>query len=398
MDARRELSPPAADKPAGLVSAWNQGAGSEFAFHARPCQHGGMSDSESLPMRPSLVAETARVLREGISSGRWPERLPGERELSAALQVGRNTLRAALAELEREGCLEAPAHGRHRLVRAGAGGALKAGRKGRVGVLSSLALEQLPPQTALLVDEMRRALAASGCALVFHHVKGCFSGQPARALEKLAAQETADLWIVLGSREPMQRWFLRRGLPCLVVGSCLPEVALPSMDADHRAVCRHAGHLLLRHGRKRIALVRHKDHYGGEDESEHGLREALAENARLQVLRHDGSREHVCALVDKALRAEPPPDAFLVCRAVHALTVLTHLMRRGVRVPADAALISRDDHPALRATSPVVPFYTLDARRFARRVVLAVRRYVEGGALPAQGARLMPEFCPGETV
>ncbi len=61
-----------------------------------------------LPQRHSLIAETAAVLRQRIEAGEWPLHLPGELDLAALLQVGRNTLRSALALLEGEGYLVRP--------------------------------------------------------------------------------------------------------------------------------------------------------------------------------------------------------------------------------------------------------------------------------------------------
>lgn len=58
-----------------------------------------MSD---IPHRFSLVAETVRVLRDGLSSGRWTGYFPGEHELCAELRVSRMTLRVAIEQLARE--------------------------------------------------------------------------------------------------------------------------------------------------------------------------------------------------------------------------------------------------------------------------------------------------------
>ncbi len=55
-----------------------------------------------LPRRLSLAAETAACLRARIQQGTWHQHLPGELELARELQVGRNTLRAALKALEQE--------------------------------------------------------------------------------------------------------------------------------------------------------------------------------------------------------------------------------------------------------------------------------------------------------
>ena len=49
----------------------------------------------------------ADILREGIRQGVWQGRLPGERALCEKYQVSRNTLRAALGQLQREKLIKA---------------------------------------------------------------------------------------------------------------------------------------------------------------------------------------------------------------------------------------------------------------------------------------------------
>ena len=260
----------------------------------------------------------------------------------------------------------------------------------------------MPPPMMFVVDVLREKLAEAGYATKFHVSGACFSAQPVRALDRLVRHNPAAVWVVFGSKEPMQRRFIRQQWPCLVAGSCAPSIELPSVDADHRAICRHAGAMLLRKGHRNIALVLPKDPYGGDVLSEEGLREALACSqqaaVQLRVLRHDGSVAHLCSLLDQALLPANPSTAFLVARVPHVLTVMMHLMRRGQRIPQDVAVISRDNDPYLQATTPAVAHYAINAGQFARRLFMAARQLAETGSLPAHAIRLMPRFLPGETV
>lgn len=55
-----------------------------------------------MPSRGNLVAECVRVMRLRIAAGEWNQLLPGERRLAGTLHVGRDTIRLAVLQLERE--------------------------------------------------------------------------------------------------------------------------------------------------------------------------------------------------------------------------------------------------------------------------------------------------------
>lgn len=351
-----------------------------------------------LPRKCSLVAETAESLREGIQTGVWQDVLPAERKLSEDLQVSRSTLRSALKELERSGWVKVKE--RRRWIKKRPAGCGADGGQRMVGVISSSPATGMSPSILLVLDVLRRTLAQAGFEMKIHFDRACHSAKPARALQALVGKHPTHVWLLLYSKEQTERWFVRQKLPCLVMGSSRPEVKLPSIDADHRAACRHAGGVLLRKGHRRIALLVPRNVFGGDADSEAGLKEAVAasEGARVQVLRHDGSAAHICSLVDKALAQGNPPTAFVVARAIHTLTLLAHLLRRGKRIPQDVAVISRDDDPFMEAIHPSVTRYTVDAKRYARRISTAARQLAESGMLPASAIRLMPEFLPGGTV
>lgn len=356
---------------------------------------------EDLPRRLSLASETARALRLAIAKGSWVEFLPGERELCLRLQVSRPTLRAALEELERAGEIQRSPRRRCRIL----GSSVPLRKRGRrdnrvVAAIAPRPLLAMPPSAVVMVDELRNNLGRAGFQLDLHVSPACFSHKPDRALRELTSRTAASLWITFGSREPMQRWFLRSGLPCLVAGSCDPDIPLPSVDLDYRAACRHAGGILRRKGYRHVLLCLPEGATGGEAESEAGLREGFPEvdGRKLSLLTHDGSPGHLRRLLDAALQSPKPPDSVLVARAVHVLTVLTHLQRRGLRLPQDLALISRDDEGYLGHLTPTVARYATDAALFARHLSLALRRFAESGSLPNRAVRLIPSFVPGETL
>lgn len=352
-----------------------------------------------LPQRQSLVAQTVQSLLGGIHSGHWQEHLPGERELCARLQVGRNTLRAALDELQRKGWLEV-VHGQRRRIKARRIWHDTDTPIEVIAVLSPNPLQAMPPPMALIMDTLWETLTKAGVSLELHVNSACFSAKPATALEKLVSDHPATAWILIMSKEPMQRWFVRRPLACLIVGSCVPELPLPSIDVDYRAVCRHAGGLLLRRKHRHIALVLAQGGYVGDEASRQGLLESLdaAHDTHVRVLSHDGTTAHLCAVMDEAMRAPSPPTAYLVARAPHVITVMMHLMRRGKRIPQDVAVISRDDDHSLKSTTPEVSRYTTSAARLAREVARAARQLAETGTLQPKAIRLMPEWISGQTI
>lgn len=358
--------------------------------------------STDFPRRLSLVTQTIEWLRARMRAGGWEKRLPAERELCALLQISRPTLRAALLELEKSG--EIVARQRSRVIAAPSAmaTALHDGASRTVHVLAPAPLQAMSATTLVLYETSREALTRAGCQVELHVDRRCFSDNPARALEKRVQETPASAWMALGSREPMQRWFLERHLPLLVIGSCRPGIDLASIDKDYRAVSRHAGDLLWRRGHRRLALVIPKETFDGDLDSEQGFRESLQSHAQagaeLKVLRHNGTLEHLCALLDKTLAEAKPPTAYFIIRPTDALTVTTHLLRRRLRVPGDVSVLARDDEHYLRHTSPEVSRYSLNSQQFARHVSLAACELAETGRLAPRALRFLPKLVPGGTL
>jgi len=350
-----------------------------------------------LPERVSLVTQTARILRQGLTTNRWPGALPGERLLSEQLRVSRPTLRAALAQLEKDGLLQTAQGKRRQTVATNSKAHTKKGAPKSICLLSPHPLDAVPPMVLFWINELRARMAELHLNMELVVRPSAYHAKAERAWEELAQCHPSSAWVLFLSNEPMQRWFAARKIPALVVGSCPSDNPLPSVDVDYRAACRHAAQWFSGHGHKRLALLLPASGCPGDQESEEGFREG-AVKGEVKIVRHDETVAGVCARVDRLIALAEAPTAFLIARSAHALTVLTHLQRRGFKVPQDVVLISRDDDAYLQHVVPALARYTSRPQQFARKVGEALVQVLERGSQPARPVRLMPEFLRGETA
>jgi DNA-binding LacI/PurR family transcriptional regulator len=350
--------------------------------------------------RPPLAEQTAEILRTALQDGLWVERMPGERELSRQLNISRPTLRAALAQLEREGWLKR-SPGRQRMIAKRAGG--KASPRSQiVGLLTPLPLQEVPPFALCWMDKLRELLAASGLQLEIHSGRRWYSRRPEKDLATLTHQMPAAVWVLFVANERMQRWFSASGLTGVLSGSPHHGVDLPSVDFDYRAVCRHAAGQFLMRGHRRIVLFMQASGAAGDHESEAGFLEAFqtksSADAKPLIVHHDGTAGNIRQRLDQLLSQKSVPTAFLVGRSMPALMVASELMRRGVRVPRDAAVIARDSDHFLEFFSPTLARYRADPEVHARRLARLVIQLARGAVQRSRQIRIMPEFLEGESL
>jgi DNA-binding LacI/PurR family transcriptional regulator len=102
--------------------------------------------------------------------------------------------------------------------------------------------------------------------------------------------------------------------------------------------------------------------------------------------------------LDRLLKRPEPPTAFVVAKPAHVLTLVSHLLRRGVRLPEEAVVLSRDDEPFLAHMVPTVARYAADQARFARRASKLVIEMLRGGSRQGPLSLFTPRFIPGETL
>ena len=98
-----------------------------------------------LPRRHALPSQAAGIIEEMIASSELHDLIPGERTLAAKLQIGRNTLRAALEILEKKNIISKRQHGKRRSILNQSPAPTRASTR-RVAFLSPKTLLQLPPQ------------------------------------------------------------------------------------------------------------------------------------------------------------------------------------------------------------------------------------------------------------
>ncbi len=354
-----------------------------------------------VPHRHSLIAQTAQILREGMQQGLWAGHLPGERSLCERLNISRPTLRAALAQLAREGWLEV-AQGKARRILPPTG-RHEVARRQVVQLLTPVRLHAVPPFVMFWLDELREHLGAAGQGFEVQVAPVCYTQRPFKALESLIRRAPASVWVLYQATAPMQRWFAERGLPCLVAGSCFPGVSLPFVDVDYRAACRHAASLLLAKGHQRVVFIARDRPLGGDVASEAGFLEAFRQDGQQKgeplILRHDEMVANLCGKLERLFQDSfRRPTGLLVARSYHALTVVNHLLRMGLQIPNDVAVISRDDDAFLNYVVPSLARYRSDPALYARKILRLCRQLAAGNWPMREQVLIMPRFLKGEST
>lgn len=351
----------------------------------------------------SLAAQVAARIRTEIQKGSWGGWLPGERALTKTLQTSRKTLRKALVHLQRDGAIRTRHGLGHEIIGQPKSAPVTAvAPDDSVGLLTPESLENLRPYTALWVDELRALLIENGVRLATFSGHRFFTGRPEKALARLVEQNPQRCWVVAHSNKHIQQWFHEHRVSCIIAGSSHPGLPLPNVDLDFFAICRHAAGAMLRLGHRRMALFTKQSERAGDLESERGFEDGVRRSPHREVdpviVRHDGTVDGAYRALGRLFNATAAPTAVLVAQSPFYLTTIAFLAERGLRVPKDVSLISRDDDRFLTYLKPAPARYACNPNTYAKRLLLQLQLAFAGETGAHTIHRIEPKFIAGDSL
>lgn len=352
----------------------------------------------------SLAVRVSEKLKGMIAEGTWKEWLPGERSLSQVLQVSHSTLRGALHILRTEGIVESRQGVGTRVVSGCLPSLDPPDRTLSVGLLIPEAMRSLRP-FSLWLDVFRNQLAGAGWKLKIYEGSQYYPTNPARILERLVTRNPNDCWVLVLSTLAMQLWFEARKIPCVLAGSCHSGVSLPSVDVDHRAISRHAAGVLLGAGHRYLALFNPSSRHAGDQQTEVGFFEGIrqsphADAAMASVVYHEVNSASIEKCLERIFQSNHPqrPTALVISNAYAYLTTFSFLASRGLRVPQDISLISRDDDPFLDYLKPTPARYLTQPDAYGRKLASLVLDLGVHRRADTRKLLLLPEYFPGHSL
>lgn len=348
--------------------------------------------------RSSLPDQAAAFLREGISAMRWSGELPSEMELCRELRVSRSTLRKAIEQLVREGLLAFGGHRRHHRI-------CKRPRQRRettgriVRLLSPFSLRALGSIHHEMLDRLVEQLGAAGVNLEYEHRPALFQRHSTAELKRLRALPDTAAWIIAYSTREMQHWIVQNKVPCVIWGRPYDELQLPCFYPDSEPAGRHAAGLFYKHGHREMAYFSARlTSLNDRLTAEAFTSEARRLGARSYVVTHEDDPADIKNKLDFLVASHPRPTAFFSTCPEHNLTILGHLIHAGLRVPAEASIISGWDDEFLHYAVPKFAYYRIDGAKLGAKAAAIVLDLIHHGKDRAHQARLLPSFVPGETL
>lgn len=349
--------------------------------------------------RASVADQAAGALRDLIGGAAWGSSLPGEHEIARRLGIGRYSVRAALAQLAKQGLVEISKGRRPRLRHNLPAESTPA--RPAVCIVAPDSLERLDLRDHPVLMEVRAQLAEHG--ITWEEI---FDGQlggkrPERRLARLVEARRDICWLLLCSSAPLQRWFELAAVPTLILGSPHPGVRLPSVDTDYRAVGWHAAGRMAQYGHRRLGIILPDRLAAGDVACWRGMKSYVEQHAATMTLAEVACGSHPSILQGKLKRlmlGRERPTAILSILPKNALTTYCHLLRSGFKIPADLSLVASDNHALFDISLPELTCYRLPTAKQARGILQAVRKVLAGHALPPRASMILPTFVPGSTL
>jgi len=324
------------------------------------------------PLTDGLVGR----LRQAIAEGRFRGgRLPGERALTAEFGVSRGTVRAALAELERDG-LVVPVHGRGTLLREGA--KLPVAATGRIGVISRWFNELKPGGAAAAggyYGELLRGLTAAAAA--FGQDLLVYGPGGANRLDEIAGSGVGGLLLVAVTDPDVLRRAARTGLPAVLVDHVTDVVQIDSVDIDSVGGAAAAVGHLYGLGHRDIAYIDWSQRELSRprfDGYRRGLELSGLSYRSDLVATGFSTEDGGAAAMLQLLRLQPRPTAVFVFSDTMARGAVRAALAAGVRIPEDLSVLGFGDLPVATSEAPHLSTMRIDV---AAMGAAAVRRLAE---------------------
>jgi LacI family transcriptional regulator len=354
-----------------------------------------------IPKRFSLSAQAAASIAKAIDAGTWEEFLPSERRLCELFQISRPTIRTALHLLAKEGRIEIHQGRRNRLLAPTADTNRRQNRL--VGLITHEPVAHMPLSSYQRISEMRSSLAEQGFATEILVCPPHSARTQRRKIEDFVRQNRVFCCVLLSVSQELQSWFSEHSVPALVLGSCHPDVTLPSLDVDYRSVCRHAAGIFLGKGHRRLALLVPNSAVAGDLASEAGFREAVAqrpasEDARAHIIRHNGTAQSISMKLDALFNSPQAPTALLVAKPQHVFIVIIYLLKRGLSVPDTVSFMARDYDHSFETVMPPIAHYGFGDESFYHRLSRLLLQMVSQGYLSPEPNLIFPKYNAGGTV
>jgi DNA-binding LacI/PurR family transcriptional regulator len=213
-------------------------------------------------------------------------------------------------------------------------------------------------------------------------------------LARALGHGAVDGALVVGALDAeLLRALRHRGLPLVLVDNYLPGADLPVVVPDYQAGARVATEHLIRLGHRRIALLGAAVSYPFGAQTLEGYTEALAGGAVLQdpalVRRTEIGVEAATAATRSLLALTAPPTALFAVTDAMAIGALRAARERGVRVPAELAVVGMDDIEMSAYTDPPLTTVRIAQDAMGRLAAEWLIGLVEGDA-PRRAAPPVP--------
>lgn len=345
--------------------------------------------------RVSTAKQLADYLREELAGGRWHAKMPGVIKLAGELGVSRDSVEAALIELEQGGFLRSEGRGKRRSIVADGMDLRK--RKLRVAFL----LYEASDAQVHYIVELRHLLIDAGHYVVV--VPRCLVDlrMDVPRVAKEVGKTEADAWVVVGGSREVLDWFAAQPTPALALFGRHGTVPITGVGPDHLSALLDVTRKLIQYGHRRIVMLTRPERRIPKPGFLERAVLAEMESHGIPVGPYnlpnwDDTREGLHLCLDKLFQFTPP-TALIIDEAFIFAATQQHLARRGILAPQHVSLVCCDPDPAFAWFQPPVTHIRWDSRQMLRHIVRWVAE-VAGGQNKRRKVLTEAELVEGGTI